>query len=231
MITFLRILALWGVSAPIVLAFSVQPSFTTTTTRASIRPVTTSTALNGGGSGYATSTVGKQSTVEKVKGMLGTSEMIFSMPCSSLTVPQIQKLRASVPETTTVKIVKNTLMERAVAGTSYQAMLESDLLTGANMWFFIEEGGIADTLTAVTAFVKEVGKKDSHVVLGGVLEGQILDGSGVEAVGKLPTKLELYARIAGSIKAVPTKVARVLKAPSSKLARAIKLATAEDKKD
>ena len=37
--------------------------------------------------------------------------------------------------------------------------------------------------------------------------------------------LELYAKIAGAIKAVPTKVARVIKAPGSKLARAIKLAT------
>jgi large subunit ribosomal protein L10 len=43
----------------------------------------------------------------------------------------------------------------------------------------------------------------------------------------LPSKQELYARIAGSILAVPTKVARVIKAPNSKLARAIKLATDE----
>jgi large subunit ribosomal protein L10 len=57
------------------------------------------------------------------------------------------------------------------------------------------------------------------------LEGTTYDTSGVDAISKLPSKLELYAQIAGAIKAVPTKVARVIKAPGSKLARAIKLAT------
>jgi large subunit ribosomal protein L10 len=59
------------------------------------------------------------------------------------------------------------------------------------------------------------------------MEGQIYDAKGVQAIGNLPSKQELYAQIAGSIKAVPTKVARVIKAPNSKLARAIKLATEE----
>lgn len=41
-------------------------------------------------------------------------------------------------------------------------------------------------------------------------------------------KQELYAQIAGSIKAVPTKLARVVKANPEKLARAIKMATADE---
>ncbi|KAL7561100.1 hypothetical protein ACA910_009368 [Epithemia clementina (nom. ined.)] len=205
-------------------AFSPLP---TTTTVERIRP---STSLNGGGSAFTTSPAGKRATVETVKSKLETSEMVFSMSASSLTVAQMRKLRLAVPKTTTVKVVKNTLMERAVEGTEFQGLLESDLLTGANMWFFIEED-IAGTISAVNTFVKENGKKDSHTILGGVLESTVYDAAGVEAIGKLPSKQDLYARIAGSIKAVPTKVARVIKAPSSKLARAIKLATAEDKEE
>lgn len=142
----------------------------------------------------------------------------------------MQKLRLQMPETTTVKIVKNTLMERAVEGTPYQVMLQSDLLTGANMWFFVEDD-IGGTISAVNAFVKEQKIGESHSILGGILEQTVYDSAGVEAIGKLPSKLELYARIAGAIKALPTKVARVIKAPSTKLARAIQLATAEDKDD
>lgn len=127
-----------------------------------------------------------------------------------------------MPEGTTISVIKNTVMERAIEGTEYASA--TSLLQGANMWFFIEED-IGGTIKAFNAFVKESGKKESHGVLGGVIEGTVYDPQGVEAIGALPSKNELYARIAGGIKAVPTKLARVVKAPGSKLARAIKLAT------
>ena len=179
------------------------------------------TLLNGGASGYATSLDGKKDTVAQVQGLLENSEMIFTIPASSLTVSQSQKLRQSMPEGTTIKVVKNKLMARAVEGTSYSEA--ANLLKGANMWFFIEED-INGTMKAYKAFLKDSGKKDSHPVLGGVMEEMLYDAAGVDAIGNLPSKQELYAKIAGSIKAVPTKVARVIKAPGSKLARAIKLA-------
>ena len=97
------------------------------------------------------------------------------------------------------------------------------MLSGANMWFFVEED-ISASLKAYKAFLKETGKKETHGVLGGVMDQTFYDDNGVDAIGKLPSKQELYAKIAGSIKAVPTKVARVIKEPNSKLARAIKLA-------
>jgi hypothetical protein len=57
------------------------------------------------------------------------------------------------------------------------------------------------------------------------------DKAGVIAISKLPSKIELITKIAGSIKAVPTKVARVIKAPGEKTARAIKLAVATEDSD
>ena len=186
------------------------------------------TAVFGGGSGYATSLQGKQQTVETVKGLLDSSEMIFTVPAGSMTVGETQKLRRSLPEGTTMKVLKNTLMSRAVEGTDFEAA--TSLLKGPNMWFFIEED-IGATIKAYNGFLKEAGKKDSHQILGGVVEGTAYDAKGVEAIGQLPSKQDLYAQIAGSIKAVPTKVARVIKAPSSKLARAIKLAGEENGKE
>jgi large subunit ribosomal protein L10 len=175
----------------------------------------------GGSSGYATSLAGKKEKVEQIKELLNSSQMVFAVPASSVTVAQAQSLRRSLPEGTTASVIKNTIMERALAGTEYEKA--TSLLQGANMWFFIEED-IGGTMKAWTTFVKETGKKETHGYLGGVIEDTLYDPAGVEAIGKLPSKSELYARIAGSIKAVPTKVARVIKAPSSKLARAIKLA-------
>jgi len=184
------------------------------------------TQLFGGSSGFASTLDGKKEKVESVKGLLDTSQMIFTVPASSLTVGESQSLRRSMPEGTTISVVKNTLMNRAVEGTEYENAT-SELLKGSNMWFFIEED-IGASIKAWNAFAKEAGKKETHAILGGVVEGTAYDQKGIDAIGKLPSKLELYAKIAGSIKAVPTKVARVIKAPNSKLARAIKLATADE---
>lgn len=185
--------------------------------------------LQGGARAVATSPAGKRATVETVKGLLDSSEMIFSVPASSLTVAQHAQLRLSLPEGTTAKVVKNTLMQRALEGTEY-AEGAGSMLKGANMWFFIEED-VGASIKAYNAFIKEEGKVETHAILGGVLEGNSYDANGVKAIGELPSKQELYAAIAGRIKGVPTKVARVIKAPSSKLARAIKLATDENSKD
>jgi large subunit ribosomal protein L10 len=179
----------------------------------------------GGGTGYATSKAGKVEKVARVKDLLEKSQMIFTVPASSISVPQQQNLRRAVPKGTTVAVVKNSLMARAVEGTEYEAA--TSMLKGANMWFFVEED-IGASIKAWNAFTKDTGKKDSHSVLGGIVEGTQYDGKGIDAIGDLPSKDQLYAKIAASIKAVPTKVARVIKAPSSKLARAIKLATMPD---
>jgi large subunit ribosomal protein L10 len=176
----------------------------------------------GGAGGYATSLEGKKEKVARVKSLLETSQMVFTVPASVITVSQAQSLRRSLPEGSVVSVVKNTIMTHAIEGTDYEAA--ASLLTGENMWFFIEED-IGATIKAWKAFLKDTGKKETHNILGGVIEKTYYDEKGVEAIGALPSKDELYAQIAGSIKAVPTKVARVIKAPNSKLVRAIKLAT------
>ena len=180
----------------------------------------------GGASGYATSLDGKKQRVDTLKGLLDSSEFIFSVPANSITVSEVQSLRRSLPEGTTMSVVKNKLMSRACEGTDYEEAV-AGLVKGANMWFFIEED-IGGTVKAFDAFAKDTGKKETHEILGGVVEGTAYDQAGVRAISKLPSKLELIAKIAGGIKAVPTKLGRVIKANPEKLARAIKLATAEE---
>jgi large subunit ribosomal protein L10 len=171
----------------------------------------------------------KKEKVSRVKSLLDSSLMIFSVPGSSLTVKEVQTLRRKLPETTTVSVVKNKLMARALEGTDFNAA-SGTLLKGSNMWFFIQED-IQGSMKVFQEFVKESNKKDTHFPMGGVIEGDLLDSAGVIAVSKLPSKKELYAKIAGSIKQVPTKLARVVKATPTKLARAIKLATEEKKEE
>ncbi len=125
-----------------------------------------------------------------------------------------------------MSVIKNKLMARACENTEYEEA-SSGLLKGANMWFFIEED-IGGSVKAWESFAKDNGKKETHSIIGGIIEGVAYDPKGVQAISKLPSKIELITKIAGSIKAVPTKVARVIKANPEKLARAIKLATADE---
>merc|ERR1712113_95449 len=107
------------------------------------------------------------------------------------------------------------------------------------MWFFIQED-VAGTLEKYGDYTKQENLKESHPVLGGSMQGVVYDAAGVEAVSKLPSKIELIAKIAASIKAVPTKLgrsiksvptklARVIKAPGIKLGRVIKLAVIDER--
>ncbi|GMH51047.1 hypothetical protein TrRE_jg10911 [Triparma retinervis] len=184
-----------------------------------------STALYGGAKGGATSLEGKQARVAFVKDKLSTAEMIFSVPSEKITVSQSLELRNSLPEGTTCAVIKNSLMARAIADNGTWES-SSSLLKGSNMWFFIDSD-ISGTLKGLKSVVKSNGLEDTKV-RGGVIDGSLLDAAGVAKIGELPSKMELIARIAGGINAVPTKLARVVKAPNSKLARAIKLAGEEN---
>jgi large subunit ribosomal protein L10 len=187
-----------------------------------------STELFGGAQGYATSLDGKKEKVAGIQQLLADSQMVFTIPASSMTVKQSEQLRRSLPEGTSISVVKNTLMAKAVEGTDYA--VATSMLKGANMWVFIEED-IGATIKSYNAFIKDAKLQETHTILGGIMDQTVYDEKGVQAIGKLPSKLELISKIAGAIKAVPTKVARVIKAPNSKLARAIKLATDENTKE
>ena len=64
--------------------------------------------------------------------------------------------------------------------------------------------------------------------MGGVFEGEYLDKKGIEAVTKLPTKQELMQTTAVLVKAMPTKLARLLnEAGATRVARVAKQASGQ----
>merc|ERR1711966_229917 len=134
-------------------------------------------------------------------------------------------LRNGLPEGSNAICIKNTLMKKATAGTEWEG--SKDLCSKSNLWFFIDED-VKGTIQSFKDWKKAVNKKDQEIK-GGVLEGVLYDTKGVEAIGELPSKQELYAMIAGSVKGVGSKLASTLKeAAGQKTARAVKLAVAPD---
>lgn len=177
----------------------------------------------GGAAGVSSTRDGKKTTVASVKEDLAKSTMIFSIPAKSLTCNQVTNMRKELPEGTKARVVKNTLLRVAARETSEWELVCEEMTKGDNMWFFVGEN-MSESLTVVKKFIKTAQKDKTHSLLHGVMEGRALTPNDLEALSNLPTKQELYRRIAVGIKAVPTKIARGINLVPTKIARGVKLA-------
>ncbi len=160
----------------------------------------------------------KQQIVSDLKALLDVSESAFVINYQGLSVAQISDLRTRFRESGTVcKISKNTLLKRAIDGQEQWQALES-LLTGTTAVVLTQED-IGSAVKAYKKFQKDTKKTE---LVGGVLEGKLLGPQDAEALADLPTKDELYAKIAIAINAVATKVALGIKEVPASIGRGIK---------
>ncbi len=160
----------------------------------------------------------KKELVAELKTLLDESESAFVVDFKGLTVAQIGDLRNRLRDSGTVcKISKNTLLKRAIDGQEQWQELES-LLTGTAAVMLTKED-IGSAVKAYKQFQKETKKTELR---GGVLEGKLLGQQEAEALADLPTKDELYAKIAIAINAVATKVALGIKEVPASIGRGIK---------
>lgn len=175
---------------------------------------------------------GKEAKVAAMKEHLERSMLIFAIPAAGLSYNNIAELRNKMPEDTTVSVCKNTLIERACQGTEWETLAGDETLTTLeNMWFFVGEDGLGDTLKGYEDWMKANGKEKTHGVKGGVFEGEIQDPAATKQILKLPSKKDLMARIAGAINMAGAQgiAVRLKKASGQKLARAVKLLVEEEK--
>jgi len=166
----------------------------------------------------------KKEIVKGVKSDLENAQMIFSTDMSKLNINQLKALRNGLPAGSKAICIKNRLLKRAVKGSQW-APASGAAAGTENMWIIIESD-VKGTIEHFQAWAKK--EKKEKGIASGVIEGIAYDGKGIEAIGKLPSKQELYAQIAGSIAAVPSKLARTINEVPTKTARAVKLAFAPD---
>ena len=160
----------------------------------------------------------KQALVSEMKDLLGQSESAFVIDYKGLSVAQIGDLRNRLRESGAVcKISKNTLLKRAIAGQDQWQELES-LLTGTSAVLLTQED-IGSAVKAYKKFQKDTKRTELR---GAVLEGKLLSQQDAEALADLPTKDELYAKIAVGINAVATKLALGIKEVPASIGRGIK---------
>lgn len=160
----------------------------------------------------------KQALVAEMKDLLDHSESAFVIDYKGLSVAQISDLRDRLRESGAVcKISKNTLLKRAIADQAQWQEMEP-LLTGTSAILLTQED-IGSAVKAYKKFQKDTKKTELR---GAVLEGKLLSQKDAEALADLPTKDELYAKIAVGINAVATKLALGIKEVPASIGRGIK---------
>jgi large subunit ribosomal protein L10 len=148
----------------------------------------------------------KQEVVAELAEVAAKAHSLVAAEYAGTTVSQMTAMRKKARETGVfLKVVKNTLAARAVAGTEFEVV--KDALTGPLLYAFsTEEPGAAGRL--IKEFAKSNDKLKARVVS---VEGKLLPAAHVEVLASLPTREQALAMLA-----------RVLAEPASMFARAVK---------
>ena len=150
---------------------------------------------------------GKKVVVEEVAEYAAKAYAAVAAEYRGLTVTELTELRKNARETGVyLRVVKNTLAKRAVAGTEFECM--QDQLVGPLMLAFsMEDPGCAGRL------ISEFSKTHKNLIAKIVaIGGQAYDGSELDRLAKLPTRDQGIAMLMSVMKAPVEKLARTLAA-------------------
>jgi large subunit ribosomal protein L10 len=164
---------------------------------------------------------GKEELVSHYNGIFENAGVIVVTHYSGLSVPDLDELRHQMADVGgTVKVTKNRLVKLALAGTPNESV--SEFFSGPTAIAFSEDPVAAPKVAA--KFAKE---NDNLKIVGGIMDGTVLDAEGVKNLASLPSLDELRGQLVGLINAPATKIAGVLQAPAGQLARVMGAKAAE----
>lgn len=155
----------------------------------------------------------KEQLVSSLRQGLSESSLVIVAQQTGLTVAQASDLRRQMREAgAQYKVAKNTLARLAVAGTENEGI--TPLLSGPTALAYSK-----DPVAAAKVTIKFANTNDKFKVVGGSLDGKVLNAKDIETLSKLPSLDELRAKIIGIISTPATRIAGVLQAPAGQLAR------------
>jgi len=158
----------------------------------------------------------KKALVAEVNTVARSALSVVAAEYRGLSVSKLTELRARARASGVyMRVVKNTLARRAVAGTQFECVGEK--LKGPLILAFSQEDpGAAARL--IKGFAKDNDKLVPKLVS---LGGTVLSAKDLERVASLPTKAQALAQLLGVLKAPIGKFVRTLAEPHAKLVRTI----------
>jgi large subunit ribosomal protein L10 len=158
----------------------------------------------------------KKALVTEVSAVAAGAVSVVAAEYRGLTVTQMTDLRAKArAQGVYVRVVKNTLARKAVAGTSFECI--GPALKGPLVLAFSKEDPGA-AARVIKAFAKDNDKLVATLVS---LGGQLLPGKDIDRVASLPTREQALAMLMGVMRAPIQKLVGTLNAAPSKLVRTL----------
>jgi len=149
----------------------------------------------------------KREIVEELRAQLQDALAVVVVDFKGTTVLQMQELRGELrKENGRIRVVKNTLLQKAIAGTEVAVL---DELSGGQILIAWSDFDPALPAKVLTKFAKD---NDSIEVKGGVLSGKLLSADGVTKLSNLPSRDELRAQLLMTFNAAASQFLGVLSA-------------------
>lgn len=147
----------------------------------------------------------KKLVVEEVSAVVAGAGSVVAAEYRGLTVEKMTQLRAAARKSNVqIRVIKNTLARRAVAGTKFEDM--SDTFVGPLVFAFSGE-----ELGNAARVLKEFAKTNSALVVKSLSIGEgVMDASQLDLVAALPTYNEAVSKLLFVMKEPVAKLARGL---------------------
>nr|XP_009417328.1 PREDICTED: 50S ribosomal protein L10, chloroplastic-like [Musa acuminata subsp. malaccensis] len=149
---------------------------------------------------------------EMVRRELENCHLLAGIWCHGLTVRQLQALRGALPPSAKLIVAKNTLVEKAIAGTRWEPL--RPCAKGMNAWLFVHSDEIPPALKPCRDFQRDF-KLALNDFTGAVFEGRLYGPDDFQALETMPTRMESYAYLLGCLQTPAVSLLSILQAPDT----------------
>jgi large subunit ribosomal protein L10 len=157
----------------------------------------------------------KQTVVAEVAKQVAGAQAIVLAENRGMAVAAMTQLRARARASGVYfRVVKNTLVRRAVADTPFASL--ADKMVGPLAY------GIGADPVAVAKVPNDFAKgNDKFVIAGGAMPGQLMSAKEISALASLPSREELIAKLLGTMQAPIVKLVRTMNEVPGKFVRTL----------
>ena len=154
----------------------------------------------------------KQKIIDDLASRFHSMPSVFVIEYQGLKVNEMDVLRKKLRQTNTeLRVVKNSLLEKASLGTDVERM--KDLFSGPTAVAICDE----ESSAAAKVFI-DCGEDFPEIkIKGGIFEGEVVDVSRIERIAKLPSRQELFSEFIGLLSAPMGNLVGVLEQTRSNI--------------
>ena len=155
----------------------------------------------------------KAAVIEEMRGIVANTSAIVIAEYRGLTVEAVTKLRANARQQgVQLRVVKNTLVRRAVEGTAFADLAEK--FSGPLVYAFS-----ADPVAAAKVLAQFAKENDKLVIKGGAMANYVMEG--VKQLASMPSREELLAKLMATMNEPVAKLVRTINEVPARFVRTV----------